>query len=251
MNSTVALDKSLPIPLYHQLKNVLLAGIESGKLAEEERLPTEDELAGRFGVSKITVRQALRELSDLGYIRREQGRGTFVSKPKLVQGPRELLSFTEEMRRHRLTSTSKVLKQSIVDVAEPVAETLRLRPGSPVFVLKRLRLANGEPMAIQTAFFAADLVPGLPEENLENLSIYEMLQTRYGLRPVRARETHYAASVDVETAAILKVQPGSAALAGERVTYLADGRPLEYVTSVMRGDRYRIVLDLVKNPHGA
>jgi GntR family transcriptional regulator len=208
----VALDKTLPIPLYHQLKNVLMAGIESGRLAEEEQLPTESELAGRFGVSKITVRQALRELSDLGYIRREQGRGTFVSRRKLVQGPGELLSFTEEMRRHRL--------------------------------------ADGEPMAIQTAYIAAELVPGLLGENLESLSIYETLQTRYGLRPARARETHFAVSVDPDVAALLQVQPGSPALATERVTYLASGRPLEYVNSVIRGDRYRIVLDLVKDPHG-
>ena len=90
-----ALDKSLPVPLYHQLKNILMTGIESGEWQPDQQIPTEEDLSKRFGISKITVRQALRELAGLGYIRREQGRGTFVSRPQLVQGPRELTSFTE------------------------------------------------------------------------------------------------------------------------------------------------------------
>src|SRR5579863_5096919 len=96
------LDRDLPVPLYHQLQAVLKAEIESGKWRPGDQLPTESQLTGLYQVSKITVRQALEELAELGYIRREHGRGTFVERRKFDEGPRELTSFTEEMRRHEL-----------------------------------------------------------------------------------------------------------------------------------------------------
>jgi GntR family transcriptional regulator len=243
-----ALDKNLPVPLYHQLKNILMAGIESGQWEPGQQIPTETNLSERFGVSKITVRQALRDLVDLGYIRREQGRGTFVSKAKLSQGPRDLTSFSEEMRRHNLTAQSTVLEQTLQHSDPVTAEALHITGGDPVLVLKRLRIASGEPMGIQTAHIPAALVPGLVHEDLENLSLYEVLESRYGLHPTTARETHFAILVDPEDAAMLGVEPHSSALAVQRVTYMSGGEPFEFVNSIMRGDRYRIVLDLVHNP---
>ena len=105
-----ALDKDLPVPLYHQLQNVLKAEIEARKWHADQQLPNETKLAERFGVSKITVRQALQKLAELGYIRREHGRGTFVTRRTFDEGPRELTSFTEEMRRHDLSATSRILR---------------------------------------------------------------------------------------------------------------------------------------------
>ena len=104
------LSRELPVPLYHQVKTQILRGIEAGQWHPEDRLPSEDELAERFSVSKITVRQAMRELAQLGYVRREQGRGTFVQRPPLVEGPRKLTSFSEEMRRHGAQASSEVLE---------------------------------------------------------------------------------------------------------------------------------------------
>ena len=96
----LTLTRHGPLPLYHQLKTVILREIEAGRWQPDAQLPTEDELARTFRVSKITVRQALRDLATEGYIRREQGRGTFVERRRLQQGPRELTSFTSEMRSH-------------------------------------------------------------------------------------------------------------------------------------------------------
>src|SRR5690606_7098520 len=98
------LDRDVPIPLYHQVMTSLLAEIEAGRLAPGDQLPAEDRLSARFGVSRITVRHALRELADHGYITRRQGRGTFVRNRALEQGPRALTSFTDEMRRYGLGS---------------------------------------------------------------------------------------------------------------------------------------------------
>ncbi len=241
-----SLDKALPTPLYHQLKTILLTAIEVGQWKPEERLPAEGDLATRYGVSKITVRQALKELSDLGYIRREQGRGTFVSRPRLEQGPRELTGFTEEMRRHGFSATSRVLDQAIAAAEADVAAALLLNEGEEVFVLKRLRLAGGEPMGVQTAHLPLNLAPGLVNEEFGTASLYGVLQMHYGLQPAYAKEAHCAVLLDNENAELLSVPPGSPALQAERITFLPGGRPLEYVMSLMRGDRYKIVLDLTK-----
>lgn len=242
------LDKDLPLPLYHQLQAVLKAEIESGKWRPGEQLPTETKLTELYRVSKITVRQALEELAELGYIRREHGRGTFVEPRKFGEGPRELTSFTEEMRRHELVAASRVLSQRRVEADAKVADALRLPAKSKVFVLKRVRLAAGEPMSIQTAHIPAAFVPGL--EVTEEVSLYEVLQRRYHLYAARARETYFAAAADAAAAELLGIPAGAPVFTVERVTLLPNENPFEFVQSVVRGDRYSIVLDLVKHDGG-
>lgn len=240
------LNRHAAVPLYHQLKTAILRDIEAGRWKAGDRLPTEDALIERFHVSKITVRQALRELAQMGYVRREQGRGTFVQRAPLEEGPRELTSFTGEMRGHGLRATSKVLEQGVVHASEDVASELEIAVDDPVFHLRRLRLADDEPMGLQTAFIAMKLVPGIDTLSFAGASLYEILASRYSLSPTAARESHQAIAVPADVAPLLRVAPGSPALAAERLTSLADGRPLEYVQSIMRGDRYKIVLDLAR-----
>ena len=238
------LKRGAPVPLYHQLKAALLRDIESGRWRPGERLPTEDELIARFSVSKITVRHALHDLTQLGYIRREQGRGTFVQGPPLEEGPRELKSFTSEMQGHGFRATSRVLEQGVVAAPPDIAGRLELDEGEPVFRLHRLRLADGEPMGLQTAYIPMRLAPGIDELSFADASLYEVLASRYSLYAAGARETHQAVSVPEDVAPLLRAPAGSPALAAERLTSLQDGRPLELVHSIMRGDRYKIVLDL-------
>ena len=238
------LNKDLPTPLYYQLKLALMNAIESGQWEAGQQLPNEGKLAENFGVSKITVRQALQELADLGYVRREQGRGTFVSKPKLDQGPRELTSFSEEMRRHRLTASSRVLEKQVTTAGKRATEALELKEEEPVLMLKRIRIAEDEPMGIQTAHIPLSMVPGLIDENLENVSLYELLRNRHGLYPARARETYFAVPVEESEAELLSIPAGSPVFAVERVTFLSSGKPFEFVQSVMRGDRYSVILEL-------
>jgi GntR family transcriptional regulator len=241
-----SINKDLPIPLYHQVKNALLHAIEAGQWGANEQLPTEARLAEHYAVSKITVRQALQELAALGYIRREQGRGTFVSPPKFSVGPRELTSFTEEMREHGLAPVSRVLDQKVAPADAEVAAALEIPEGSPVLVLKRLRLAGGEPMGIQTAHIPVAMAPNLPEESFEDTSLYGVLQSKYGLQAAGARETYRAVAAGRADARLLGIPAGAPVFEAERVTVSRAGRPFEFVRSVMRGDRYRIVLNLVK-----
>ena len=246
-NQIITLSKDLPIPLYHQLKTLLLEQIRAGDMKPNDRLPAEDELAATHGVSKATVRQALNELAVAGVLRREQGRGTFVAEPKLAQGPREMTSFTDEMRSRGLRPTSKVLKQDIIKAEAVVADKLQIAEGAQVLRLKRLRLAESEPMGIQTAYLSLAIAPQLAQEDFTDASLYEVLERKYALWPARAQETYIAVLVDRADAKLLKVAAATPALSAERVSYLTSGQPLEVTYSIMRGDRYQIVLDLSRH----
>jgi GntR family transcriptional regulator, N-acetylglucosamine utilization regulator len=249
-NQSTSLSKDLPVPLYYQLKTILLEQIRMGQMKPNDRLPAEDELAASYGVSKATVRQALNELAVAGVLRREQGRGTFVAEPKLAQGPRELTSFTEEMSNLGFRPTSKVLTQDVIEAEADVAEKLRIEEGTAVVRLKRLRIADGNPMGIQTAYIPVELAPGLTGEDFSEVSLYSVLERKYGLLPVRAQETYFAVLLEQDEARLLNVAATSPGIAAERIAYLASGRTLELVYSIMRGDRYKIVLDLTKRQPG-
>lgn len=244
MSTAGALDKTLAVPLYHQLLAVLKANIDTRKWRADEQLPTETRLAEQFGVSKITVRQALQGLANIGYIRREHGKGTFVAQRKFDEGPRELTSFSEEMRRHDFAPSSRILQQTLAGADAKVAHALGIEIATPVFTLKRIRCADGEPMSVQTAYIPATYVPDL--QIAEDASLYDVLQLRYQLYPARARETYFATLADARSAAWLGIRPGSAVFQVERVTLLPNEKPFEFVQSMVRGDRYTIVLDLHK-----
>lgn len=246
----LTLNKDLPFPLYHQLKEIVVGKIRSGELRPNDRLPAEDELATQYQVSKATVRQALSELTREGYLRRAQGLGTFVAVPKVQQGPRELTSFTQEMHKRGTQASSHVLEQDIVAADAVVAAGLRVAEGTRVFRLKRLRCADGVPMGIQTAYIPVDLAPGIVEQDFRESSLYDVLARKYSLAPARAEETHFAVLLERIEAGLLGVPDKSPGMAAERVTYLASDRPFELVHSVMRGDRYKVVLKLTTDEHG-
>src|SRR5215470_13686539 len=177
------LDKDSPIPLYHQLKSILLERVKQGLWKNNDQLPTEDALGAEFGVSKATVRQALHALAQAGVVRREQGRGTFVAESKIQFGPRNLKSFTDEMHELGTPAGSRVLEQRLVPATDDLAERLQVAAGAELFQLRRLRLAGGEPMGVQTVHIPGDLVPGILDINFETASLNVTLETRYNLPP--------------------------------------------------------------------
>ena len=248
---TRALNKNSPVPLYHQLKTELEERIKRGDWKPHEQLPTEDDLAGSYGVSKATVRQALRDLAQAELVRREQGRGTFVSESKIQFGPRRLASFTEEMRDFGMRSSSKVLSQGVVQADTNLAAKLRVAEGSGVYRIERLRVAGDDPMGLQTVHVPCHLAPGLLETDFASASLYETLEKRYGLVPDHASQTHFALALDARQARILHVTKGCPALGGERLSFLGGGQPLELTNSLMRGDRYQIQLKLERPRAGA
>ena len=243
---TRKLDEHSPIPLYHQLQELLREKIESGEWNPGARLPTEDELCEMCQISKTTVRQALSALAIEGFLIRKQGRGTFVAEPRIEQGPVELTSFSEEMQRRGLYPASKVMELKEIPATPKIADALKLDRGELVFMIKRLRLANDEPMGIQTAYLPAALFPGLLDEDLSG-SLYQVLEEKYSIIPASATEVHYAVLLDKHEAELLGMPSrDSVGLLVERRGFSQDEHPIEFVSSIMRGDRYQVSVHLVR-----
>jgi GntR family transcriptional regulator len=174
---------------------------------------------------------------------REPGRGTFVREPAVTAGARGLTSFTEEMRGLGLRAGGRVLDIGIEPCSAEAAAQLQLVPGTPVVTIKRLRLGNDAPVGLQTARLPAARVPGLEHADLQDRSLYEYLRERYGIHPTEAEETFWVGPAGRSDARLLNVSATSCCFRVTRVTHDENG-PIEFVTSVMRGDRYRIHLGL-------
>ena len=241
----VTLKPRKGVALYYQLAEVIRDQIKSGCLRPGDQLPAEDELCSLFQVSRTTVRAALNVLVSEGLIYRKQGRGTYVAEPKFEQGFPRLLSFTEEMRQKGLQPGARVLAVEKIPASGKIAEKLNIECGEPVIMIKRLRLANDEPMGIQTAYVPFTLCPELINEDLSQ-SLYMVLIEKFHLPLYAAKDIYYAGALNAEEAKILQLPPGSPAFIVERVTMTSNGKPVEYVQSVMRGDRYKIVLELIR-----
>ena len=232
------LERSSPIPLYHQLKERLVQGIDSGVWPPETQLPSERELCDRFGISRITVRQALDQLVAEGRLVRSHGRGTFVALSPLRKHLLPLVGFTEDMTSRGQRPGAHVLLFEAVAAPTRAAQEMQLAAGQRVIVMRRLRLADGMPMAVESVHTPESLFPGLLEQNLEDRSFYDLLRTRYGVRPTRASQSWQAVACPRPDAKLLGIRTGSPVLQIRRTTYDQDGRPFEYLESFFRGDRY-------------
>jgi GntR family transcriptional regulator len=232
-------DRRRPEPLWHQVEQSIRSRIESGEWPTGSQIPAEDRLCEMLGVSRITVRHAIRNLEDSGLLRREHGRGTFVNRATIVAGTRDLTSFTTEMSNLGLVAGSRILEAALVPAAAEVAAALDLMAGAPVVRIRRLRFGGGTPIGIQTAHLPAGRVPGLLDEGPVEGSLYDRLRTRYGIAPIEAHEIYRVALAGETEASLLGVAAGSPAFVIERTSIDAAG-PFEFTVSVMRGDRYEI-----------
>lgn len=237
------MERAQPLPLYYRIKQDLLVAIDEGRLQPGDRVPSERELTERYGVSRMTARHALAILEQEGFLRRVQGKGSFVAPPKLEQTLLGLTSFTEEMRRRGLVPSTQVRAVEEVRAGDRVAEHLNALPDERVYMVERLRLASGDPMALERVYLPARLVHGLSELDLTG-SLYEILIQHYGIRLENAVQSLEAVLADPEEAAALHVPLGSPLLAMTRVSFAATGEPIEYVRSLYRADRYRFTVSL-------
>lgn len=234
-----AIDRARPEPLYHQLEVALRERILSGEWPPGAQIPTEEQLGAMYGVSRVTIRNAVRNLVEAGFLERGQGRGTFVREPTLTAGERGLLSFSDEMRALNLQPGSVLLELEKLAAPEAVADRLELPRRAPVHRVRRLRTGDGRPIGLQTAHLPRARFPDLDQALHEGTSLYRVLRERYGVVPRHARETFSVARIEGRDAEQLGVRPGQCAFHVERVASDAHG-PFEYTVSLMRGDRYRI-----------
>jgi GntR family transcriptional regulator len=234
------------MPRYCQIKRHLLEAIESGALGPGDRVPSERELTEQFGVSRMTARHALRDLETQGYLYRLQGKGTFVATPKLEQQLARLTSFTEDMRRRGLEPGARVLSVEAVEAGAKVARALGIAASEPIFRLERLRLAGGEPMALEVSHIPAGLCPGLGEVDFTDQSLYWILRERFGVVLAGATQSLEAVPASPYEAEVLRVHEETPLLLLERVSFDAAGRAVEFVRSLYRGDRYRFTTELAQ-----
>jgi GntR family transcriptional regulator len=237
----------LRLPKYYQVKKQLLDF--TAAMSPGSPVPPERELARLYGTSRTTVRQALAELVIEGRLLRMQGKGTFVAKPKVAQ-PLELASYTEGMRQHGLHPQTKILDIGYVTADEELAALLDVRSGGRLLRIHRLRLADGEPMSIDTSHLPARRFPGLRRQLERHASLYETLRTGYGIELAEAEETIETVLADPHDAQLLAVDPGIPLLLLSRHAIDSTGEPVEYAQSWYRGDRYKFITRLRRTtPH--
>lgn len=233
------LQREAPNPLYMQVKEALLDELLSGRYRPHDRLPSERELSQQFDVSRMTVRQALLDLARDGVIYARVGKGTFVAAPKFDQQLRTLTSFSQEVRSRGGQSASRVLEAREMAASAEVAAALQVAVGSPVWMLSRLRMADGVPMAIETTNLPLALCPGLLQHDFSVESLYQVLRSDYDIQPAQADQVIEAALAAPREAELLELTLPAAVLRMQRLTRDSLGQPIEYVHSTYRGDRYK------------
>jgi GntR family transcriptional regulator len=205
-------------------------------------IPSERQLSADLGVSRLTLRAALDDLAREGYLVRRRGSGTYVQHPKISQ-ELTITSFSDDMRRRGMVPGSRTLSMTTILAGARLGRSLNVSPSEQILVVKRLRLADGESMAIETLHIPEALVPGLTPKALTG-SFYDLLRDRYGVRIAEGIQAIEPTVTNEEESEVLGVPLHSPAFLFERTSRDDDGRTVEFVQSVYRGDRYRIVTEL-------
>ena len=247
MNITEYLRDAPPIasgngPRYMQLRERISAAIGSGILAPGSALPSEREIGNFMDLSRVTVRKAIHALVESGDVVQRQGSGSFVTEraERLQQSLSHLTSFSEDMALRGMTTTVRMMEQSVCLPSADEIAALNLSEDASVSLLARLRMADGRPLAIERASLPVDILPNPVEVSA---SLYDVLE-RYDMRPVRATQKISAINLGDGDASLLGLPVGAAGLRIERLSYLSSGRVVELTKSIFRGDAYDFVAEL-------
>ena len=242
------LDRTTPIPLYHQLKGFLKDYI--AHQPADTPLPSEPELSLHFSISRPTVRQAVSMLANEGFIYKIQGKGTFVAKRKLVRNFTDWQgSLNEEISHVGLTPTTTVIGLNEIVSDEFIADTFHIPHQTLLIELKRMRAVDGAPILIVHSYIPPELVPGIFEKNLTNRSLHEMLQTEYSLKIKKTRRLIEAVGADTHLAALLKVPVGTPLQYFENTVILENDEVIEYSLGWYRGDAVSFTFEYEKRTH--
>ncbi len=236
-----ALNRQSVVPLYYQIQQRLLDQIRSGSLKPGQSVPSEQEISLRMGVSRMTARQALKSLCSLGVAYSQRGKGTFVSRFKLEKNFRQVLSFSEEMCARGSRPRSRVLAFRRIQPDSQVAESLHISSSEEVFLLRRVRLADSVSLCVECTNIPVRLCPDLLKVFDPAESLYRFLLERYGIQIDFADEVAEASLASQEETRLLRIHKRAPVFRFTRTAYLHNGEPVEFVRSVYRGDRCKVV----------
>lgn len=243
--SPPTIDKNHLYPLYVQLKEALLQLIQSGKFREGDLMPTEGEIGELFQVSRITVRRAISELVREGYLMSRQGKGTFVTRPKIERPMSQMKSFSQAMAAQGHRPGSRLLSLRHEKAGEYLALALDIHHNDRIWIVERLRLINDEPIGLSTIYLNLPLHLSLsPAELEQEISLWSILE-RKGLNLSRSEETIEAIAANESLAELLQVEVGAPLLCVEGTVYDGQSRPIEYHKMFNRGDRYKYTIQTV------
>jgi GntR family transcriptional regulator len=232
------ISRNSPLPRYYQLKEIMREKIRGEEWKPGDLIPSERELSEQYGISRMTARQAITELVNEGLFYREQGRGTFVSRHRITQHLTQLTGFTQDMQARGQRASAHVLSARMWPADEKIAERLHIKSGDNVFRLHRLRIADGDPLALETSFIHFMGCERLLEEDLNAHSLYHLLDVKYGQPPLEADQELEAGLVGADEAKLLKITVGSPVLYTRRTTYTERKQPIEYAASMYCGHKY-------------
>lgn len=246
-------DASNPIPKYLQISAWLNELIETGRYRPGEQLPSEVELAKMCDVTRTTVRQAIAELTARGLLRKEKGTGTFVSAPapaELRQKLTHISSTTDLMQDSGITQRSKVLEKRIIQAEDKIASALFLGADKKVILVRRVRKGDGTPYVYEESYLPYDLFKGILNENLTG-SMYKLISEKFDVVLARCAQTISAVNLNADIADILQLPENAAGIFMESLTFDENSIPVELLYSYLRGDTYKLEIELGRYHAGA
>lgn len=232
------LERGSYVPYYRQIRDQVEAMIKTGKLKPGQVIFSEGACATKLGVSKMTVRQAFQALRSEGLLSIEKGKRPMVGSGRIQKDFQRLLGFTAEMTRRGLKPSSKVLQFERITADTATTNLLRLWRNEEIYRVRRLRYADKEIVGLETILLPARKFPDLARTDLENQSLYALMETRYAIAVEWSEEEIEAIAAEKDEAKLLQVPPGFPLFSMRRTVYAKDNIPVEYGQSLFRGDRY-------------
>jgi len=240
-------DKDGPTPVYHQIAEQIRRLVREGTLPPGTQLPPERVVCEHVNVSKMTLRQAYGLLEREGLIESRRGVGTVVCRPRVDKKLPEMLSFSEEMAGRGQSASSRLLSFAVTDPSFAAREFLNLSEQQKVYEIQRLRMADGQPIAIERVELPAAWLPNLERYNLEERSLYRVLEEHYGIRLASCREEISAVIPDRNQRKLLGIDRPLALLVIKRQSYAANASPLELSVTAYRGDLYTASIEAIRS----
>lgn len=240
------LDAASFVPLYQQLKEIMIENIDKGVWNPGDKIYSEQQLSEQFEVSRNTAKKAIEDLVQEGILYRIQGKGTFLSHPKIEQSLSAFYSFSQVLKEKGLKPKDIILEVSVEKATHKIAKALQISKGEEVIMLRRLRCANEEPIILEYSYFPKTRIEDIDKLSLVGeMPLYDVLRTEFGIIVNSAKETFEPILIREEEEQYLDVELGSPALLLERTAYDLSKQPVEFCKSIVRGDRCKFYTELI------